>query len=132
MIGANFESNREEILRELERLSEDALEAVGLKMEANIKNNITQMRAVDTGRLRGSITYATNTSHSTGQSPAVSEDFATLSTPPEGTVCAGTNVEYAEFVERGWSKAAARPFLQKGVTEHMKEYTDIIEEYLKS
>jgi phage gpG-like protein len=101
-------------------------------MEANIKNNITQMKAVDTGRLRGSITYATNTSHSTGQSPAVSEDFATLSTPPEGTVCAGTNVEYAEFVERGWSKAAARPFLQKGVTEHMKEYTDIIEEYLKS
>lgn len=95
MIGANFESNREEILRELERLSEDALEAVGLKMEKNIKDNIARMKAIDTGRLHGSITYATNTSHSTGQSPAESEDFATLSTPPEGTVCAGTNVEYA-------------------------------------
>lgn len=60
--------------------------------------------AVRTGRLRGSITWR------------FAQDFGTLGSLVTGgsgmAVEIGTNVEYAQFVELGTSRMAARPFLR--------------------
>ena len=83
-------------LRNLNNLSEKivkgkdmAINICCLKIEADAKKNITEMKAVDTGRLRSSITHEVK--------------------PGEGRV--GTNVEYAQFVEYGTSKMKPRPYL---------------------
>lgn len=73
--------------------------------------------AVDTGRLRSSITWQTSDGHgSTPTGPAAqSEDK--VSTPPssELTVRVGTSVEYAAALELGAPKILPRPFLRPGL-----------------
>lgn len=84
--------NSEELLEALEKATERALIAVGMEAEGNAKHECT---AVDTGRLRNSITYATSTSHSSPVSPATAEDAEVKEDVPEKTVVIGSNVEYA-------------------------------------
>lgn len=131
-MGFKFESHKDDVLKELEEAMDLGLEAVGLQAEGYAKEEITRMRAVDTGRLRGSITYATDAKHSAGESPALSEDFAMLERPRAGTVCIGTNVEYAPYIHDGTAKMAARPFLHNAIRGHVEEYKEILEEALKS
>lgn len=104
-----FESNSNEFLKELEQLIPVALEECGLAAERYAKEEITKKKAVDTGRLRNSITHATD----------------------ENTAYIGTNVEYAPFVELGTSRQRAKPYLKPAVTDHMREYQQIIERRLK-
>ena len=85
------------------------LKTVGLKAEGYAKKNLTAKRAVDTGRLRNSISHQNDSD----------------------TVYVGTNVEYAPYIEMGTSKMAARPYLGPSITEHANEYKEIIETALK-
>lgn len=85
------------------------LEALGLQAEGNAVDEITKLGAVDTGRLRGSISHA-------------HDDEAAY---------VGTNVEYAPYVELGTYKMAPRPFLRNAVANHTDDYKRIVEEGLK-
>lgn len=87
-----------------ERISSDmqkALNTCALKVERDIKANMTpngpsapgEAPAVDTGRLRASITHRIE--HDGGESAAY----------------VGTNVEYAPWLEFGTSRMRARPFM---------------------
>ncbi len=87
-----------------------ALEAVGLQAENNTKTQITKVGAVDTGRLRNSITH----------------------TSDEDTAYVGTNVEYAAYVEYGTSKMAARPYLKPAVNNNAAQYRAIFEDFLRN
>lgn len=92
----------------LDALSEQvsaALEAIGLQAEGYAKMSCP----VDTGRLRNSISHATQ-----GNSAYI-----------------GTNVEYASYVEMGTSRMSARPYLKPAATEHGEEYKEIVRTYLK-
>lgn len=112
-----------------------ALEAVGIQAEGDVKDEITDLDAVDTGRLRGSIAHQVD-----GDSVEI-----------------GTNVDYAVYVHEGTGKYAIgggtpkerwvyrdpltgafrmgypqrpRRFLKNAIERYIDDYKEIIKEYL--
>lgn len=112
-----------------------ALEAVGIQAEGDVKDEITDIGAVDTGHLRGSIAHQVD-----GDSVEV-----------------GTNVDYAIYVHEGTGKYAIgggtpkerwvyrdpatgefrmgypqkpRRFIKNAIERGLKDYAEIIREYL--
>lgn len=133
-VTVKVNSNKQAILDEFRRQKKVALEAVGLQGETNAKMHISAVGAVDTGRLRNSISHATD------------DDSAYI----------GTNVEYGVYVELGtgiyaseggrstpWSYKddegnwhttvgmKPRPFLAPAVQEHIDEYKELVENYMR-
>ncbi|MDE7398959.1 MAG: HK97 gp10 family phage protein [Oscillospiraceae bacterium] len=104
-------SNVDEVKNALPEVLEKALMEIGIEAEAHAKEIITEKGAVDTGRLRNSITHAL-----------------------DGTkaVHIGTNVEYAPYIEAGTSKMKARPYLRPAVEDFKDEYKEILENNLKN
>ena len=101
-----YKDNTDEVLAALERAKKRGLEAIGLTAEGHAKKETP----VDTGRLRNSISHATD------------DEAAYI----------GTNVEYAPYVELG---ARGRPgvhMLKRAATEHADEYKRIMEDALKN
>ena len=113
-----------------------ALEAVGIQAEGDVKDEITDLGAVDTGRLRGSIAHQVD-----GDSVEI-----------------GTSVDYAVYVHEGTGKYAIgggtpkerwvyrdpltgefrmgfpqkpRRFIKNAMERFAKDYIEIIKEYLK-
>lgn len=120
-----------------------ALMVIGLKAERDAKANCTEMKAVDTGRLRNSITFAL-----AGEAANVSSytaDRGKGSKPPEtgsysgtaegnsgdATVYVGSNVEYAPYIELGTAKIGPRPFLHNAAADHADEYKQIFADELE-
>ena len=112
-----------------------ALEAVGIQAEGDVKDEITDLRAVDNGHLRGSIAHQVD-----GDSVEI-----------------GTSVEYAVYVHEGTGKYAIgggtpkerwvyrdpltgefrmgypqkpRRFLKNAIERYVDDYKEIIKEYL--
>lgn len=83
------------------------------------------------GTLRGSITYATEEQHSSGQAPAKGADYKMLATPEKERVYIGTNVEYAPYVEMGTVKMKPKPYLKPAIANNAAEYQSILERELK-
>ena len=124
-----------------DRAVEAILAAIGEEAAGNAMEELTNQDAVDTGRLRNSITYAT-TQHTEAKSfswnegkktgaPAGSGTTAPKATPEKGTVYIGTNVEYAKYIEAGTSGSESRPFLKPAATGHNEEYKKIAENILR-
>lgn len=109
MSNVVFTSHAGEIKAELANRIPVILEALGLEAEGNAVTEITTLGAVDTGRLRGSISHATS----------------------DNEVYIGSNVEYAPYVELGTHKMAARPFLRNAISYYTDDYKRIVEEGLK-
>ena len=119
--------NIKQILAEKDKLVEDALIICGEKMEGYAKGQCP----VATGRLRGSITYATTTFHSSSESPAKGDDSTLHGTPEKGSVYIGTNVEYAPYQEYGSNGRVGHHYLKKGVQDHLSEYQNVIDKTLR-
>lgn len=128
--------NVAEVLKATAEQKLRALEAVGIQAEGDVKDEITDLDAVDTGRLRSSITHQVD-----GDSVEV-----------------GTNVDYAVYVHEGTGKYAIgggtpkerwvyrdpltgefrmgfpqkpRRFIKNAMERFAKDYIEIIKEYLK-
>lgn len=135
-------SHRLETIDAKNKAVERGFYEIGMTMERYAKEELSKPKPhksgesprpnVDTGRLRASITWATNEQHDSGSSPAESSDYATHSTPKEGELYIGTNVEYAEYIEMGTSTMGPFPFLKPAVTNHLDEYKQMMESALKS
>ena len=100
-----YKDNSAEVLSALERAKKRGLEAIGLTAEGHAKKETP----VDTGRLRNSISHATD------------DEAAYI----------GTNVEYAPYVELG---ARGRPgvhMLQRAASEHADEYKRLMEDAME-
>lgn len=145
------EDNTQQFLDEEELAVLAALEAAGLVAEGYAK----RLCAVDTGRLRNSIThaiageepavkkYAPNQVHAVtkvtkkngtaGQPVKDVSEGEYVGVPPKqkNTVYIGTNVVYAPYVEVGTSRMKAQPFLKPAIRDHIDEYKQIFERYLK-
>ena len=102
---------------------ERALEAVGVMLEKAAVRMVREVGAIDTGRLRGSITHATRDGVSrvrtsgnadAGQGDAVSRPRSVYE------VWIGTNVEYAPHVEYGTKKMPARPYMRPTLDNNRK------------
>lgn len=94
-----------EVKAELQNRIPTILEALGIEAEGNAVTEITELGAVDTGRLRGSITHT------------VDDDSAIV----------GTDVEYGVYVEMGTYKMASRPFLRNAIENYTDDYKRIVE-----
>lgn len=109
MATVKFIDRSNEVKAEMNRKIPVILEALGIEGEGNAVSEITRMGAVDTGRLRGSISHAHD----------------------DENAYIGTNVEYAPYVEFGTYRMPARPFLRNAVANYTSDYKRIIEDGLK-
>lgn len=101
-----YKDNTDEVLSALKMAKKRGLEAIGLVAEGHAKKETP----VNTGRLRNSISHATD------------DEAAYI----------GTNVEYAPYVELG---ARGRPgvhMLKRAATEHTDEYKRLMEDSMKN
>ena len=105
-MSSTYRDNTDEVLAALERAKRRGLEAIGLTAEGYAKRETP----VDTGRLRNSISHATD------------DEAAYI----------GTNVEYAPYVELGARGRQGKHMLQRAATEHTDEYKQIMEDALKN
>ena len=123
-MSIKFVSNLDEVLSAFEQQIKTALEKCGMDAESYAKRYET---AVDTGRLRNSITHATQ------ENPGIDvysdkhgntfSGGSTRGNAEEHTVVIGTNVEYAGYIENGTSKMDSRPFLKPALANHLKVAT---------
>ena len=134
-----YKDNTDEVLSALEKAKIRGLTAIGMTAEGHAKKKITQAKAVDTGRLRNSITFAVS-----GESANISsysgdhgEEGGTYSgTAPndkEKAVYIGTGVKYAAGIETGsHRKAGGVHFLQDAAANHSDEYKKLMEDSMKN
>ncbi len=101
-----YKDNTEEVLSALGNAKKRGLEAIGLTAEGYAKKDTP----VDTGRLRNSISHATD------------DEAAYI----------GTNVEYAPYVELGTRGRPGVHMLQRAATEHTDEYKRLMEDSMKN
>ena len=137
-----YKDNTEEVLAALERAKKRWFEAVGLAAERHAKKKITKEKAVDTGRLRNSITYALAGEEAHIKSYRADKGGKDRETYTyDGTadgkkgsgVYIGTNVEYAPGIELGTHRSAgAVHFLQDAVANHTDEYKKLMEDSMKN
>ena len=102
-----YKDNTDEVLSAFEKAKKRGLEAIGLVAEGHAKKYET---AVDTGRLRNSISHATD------------DEAAYI----------GTNVEYAPYIELGTRGKDGLHFLQKAASNHTAEYKRLMEDSMKN
>ena len=122
-MSVELHSNTQAVSAELQRKTRTALYVIGNvvlehAVEAISGTYTPDNLAVDTGRLRASLSYVTPFGEVKGKSPTAGpvQPGDRLEEPCEdNTVVIGTNVEYAEFVHNGTVKMRARPFLTEGV-----------------
>ena len=137
-----YRDNTEEVLKAMEAAIRRGNEAIGLAAEGHAKKKITQAGAVDTGRLRNSITYAmageeTNVKSYKANKGGKERETYTYDGTAEGKkgsgVYIGTNVEYAPGIELGTHRSAgAVHFLQDAATNHTDEYKRLMEDSMKN
>ena len=137
-----FRDNTEEVLSALEAAIRRGNEAIGLAAERHAKKKITEAKAVDTGRLRNSITYAlageeTHVKSYKANKGGKDRETYTYDGTAEGKkgsgVYIGTNVEYAPGIELGTHRSAgAVHFLQDAATGHTDEYKKLMEDSMKN
>ena len=132
------ENNSKLVLEEFEKAVERTLYAIGVKaVEGSvdaISGKYDTAPAVDTGRLRASISFITPTQKGDSGQPkpanAQSGDELT-GTAEQNTVVVGSNVEYAEKVHNGDSKMAGRPFITEGINKTKDKMQEQAEKIFK-
>ena len=136
-----YRDNTEEVLSALEAAIKRGNEAIGMTAEGHAKKKITAAGAVDTGRLRNSITYAlageeTHVKSYKANKGGKDRKTYTYDGTAEGKkgsgVYIGTNVEYAVFVENGAQGRTAVHFLQDAATGHTDQYKKLMEDSMKN
>lgn len=106
MGDVRIEDHSKEYLRQVNEALDVALEAVGLHIEGEAKEELENTpRRIDTGNLRNSIT------HRVIDEPAV---------------VIGTDVEYALYVHEGTSKMAPNRYLKNAVDRNRDQIVDYI------
>ncbi len=134
-ISVNITDNSDEVRRTFSEALEKALMEMGIEAEAHAKEIITAKGAIDTGRLRNSITWAiagekANISSYNADRGEGGTYEGTAPKRNEPAVYIGTNIEYAPWVEGGTSRMPPRPFIRPAIMRD--EYKEILENNLKN
>lgn len=132
------ENNSQLVISELEKATERALYAIGVKAVEGSVDAISGRYdidpAVDTGRLRASISFITPTQKGDSGRPKPANAQAgdeLTGTAEQNTVVVGSNVSYSEFVHNGTSKMAGRPFLREGIDKTKDQMQEQAEKIFK-
>lgn len=137
----------EDTVRSLRRLGEEGeraasreIEATALDVQGDAKKLLTSQGAVDTGRLRNSVTVAPTDSElarlsaqATGGEPGSDggTDAPTMVVPGMMSAYIGTNVEYAREIEFGRGGRGARPYLTPALEGRRAQFRRRLETALK-
>lgn len=135
-------NNIPEMMKNFDIQKEKALILCGMQAEGYAKIELeSSPRRVDTGRLRNSITYATQKEKSSpsfdggddGDLVDPDSGVDTSQCPDDSTVIIGTNVEYAYEIHEGDAtrKLAPNRFLRNAIEKHQDEYKQIIDETMR-
>ncbi len=108
----------------LDRASEKALRKIGIV----IAGQSILMVPVQTGRLRGSITYAT----ARERTDAKIKGDGVSQPKDKDTVHIGSNVEYSNYVEFGTKYMGAQPFLRPAFDRNKKNVSKIFANEIKA
>lgn len=116
-----------------------ALNACGTQAVGHVVYNIIKNDRIDTGLYKNSITYAvsseapakTSYSADTGGRSGTYKGTAEPAKGSAKSVYIGSNVPYAIHVEEGTSRKAGTHDIKYGISDHAKEYKQIIEKYRK-
>ncbi len=131
MIEFEVEDNSEKVLREYENRKPELLNAFGNELYKSIYNFMTEDKIVDTGRLRGSISYSTEFNDYNQPTPANKTNDFIAGVREDNAVVYGSNVEYASFVETGTTKQRARHYIKVGTDRAVPQLIKAGEEVLK-
>lgn len=136
-VNFTFNSNVQVVLSEFEKKVERGFEAIGIEAEKDAKIDVP----VDSGRLKNSITFATQVYHSPGNStmkagetPADPPEYATQETPEKNALYLGSNVSYAEPVEtlnRPHTTGKAH-FLRDALAQHCDRHRKLMKKSLET
>lgn len=132
-IKIDFQDNSNIVLQELEKRMPAMLNATGMELYKHIYDFMTEDKIVDTGRLRGSISFSTPYPYGDYNNPTAVNtpyDFI-VGAKEENTVVYGSNVEYASYVELGTTKQRARGFLKTGTYRAVPVIKEVVERILK-
>lgn len=134
-----YKDNSAEVLAALKNAKKRGLIAIGMTAEGHAKKKITQAKAVDTGRLRNSITFAVSgepaniQSYSGDHGEAGGSYSGSAPDDKDMAVYIGTGVEYAAGIETGsHRKAGGVHFLQDAAANHTDEYKRLMEDSMKN
>ena len=134
-----YKDNTDEVLSALEKAKIRGLTAIGMTAEGHAKKKITQAKAVDTGRLRNSITFAVSgesaniSSYSGDHGEEGGSYSGTAPNDKDKAVYIGTGVKYAIGIETGsHRKAGGVHFLQDAASNHSDEYKRLMEDSMKN
>ena len=126
-----LEDNSQIVLRELEKKMPEVLNGMGNELYKHITDFMTEDKVVDTGRLRGSISYSTEFNDYNNPISANQPNDFIKGVREKDTVVYGSNVEYANFVETGTTKQRARHYLKTGTYRAVPRIKKVVEEILK-
>lgn len=121
-----IEDNTKIFIDQLKKITPELLVGVGNEAYKSIYNFMTEDKIVDTGRLRGSLSYSTD-GYDYNQ-PTLANyptDFIKGVTDKDAVII-GSNVEYASFVNSGTSKQRARKFMQVGITRAVPQIKKVV------
>ena len=128
-----------QVLASLDDAKRRALYAAGITFQKGATDSISGLytaenKAVDTGRLRASISFITPEGASAPISAAPENAQATdalKGVAPLDTMMFGSNVEYAAYVHEGTHGMEGRPFLREGVDMTKDDLKDTITRIFK-
>lgn len=110
-MGIKIDDHSEEYLRQVKEALTPALEAIGIHIEGEAKEELENTpRRIDTGNLRNSISHEVDEG--------------------EGVVYVGTNVEYALYVHEGTVNMAPNRYLKNAVERNQDQITQYLKDAL--
>lgn len=133
MVDVKLENNTIKVESEFGKAMGRALYAIGVTAQGDIvkymsKPDFTGRDIVDTGRLRGSISFVTPEEESGVYDNNAEGSDALSGKGLENTVIIGTNVEYADEVNNGTKKQKGRKFMENGIEPNWDKYKDLAKE----
>jgi hypothetical protein len=126
-----IEDNSGEVLKELESKMPELLNAMGNELYKSITDFMVEDKIVDTGRLKGSISYSTPYTNYKNPSLANTPNDFIQGVNEKDSVVYGSNVEYASYVETGTSRQRARNYIKTGTTRAVPQIKKVVEIILK-
>lgn len=136
MVDVKLENNTMKVEAEFGKAMGRALYAIGVTAQGDItkymsKPDFTGRDIVDTGRLRGSISFVTPEEESGVYDNNADSSDALSGKGLENTVILGTNVEYADEVNNGSKKQKGRKFMENGIEPNWGKYQDLAKDIFK-
>lgn len=128
-----IQDNSQKIKNELEKKMPEILFGIGNELYKSIYNFMTTDKIVDTGRLRGSISFLTPYNEYSNLTLAnkITDALYDTGKRKKDTVIYGSNVEYASYVNSGTSKQRARKFIENGTYRAVPQMKAVVEKILK-